>query len=222
MHDLTTLRSAIVAGNVGEALSAANAALAAGDGPAALVANGITPAMADVGSRFERHEFFLPDMLAAARATKRVFQVVRPLLAQGGAEPCGRVVLATVQGDLHDIGKNLVMAMLEGGGFEVIDLGIDVAPDRFVAAVHEYKPQIVGLSALLTTTLPGMKRTIEALSKAGLREHVKVMIGGAPATRHFAESIGADGYGENATVAVKLANKLLAAGDRTEVTMSHD
>ncbi len=223
MHDLTTLRSAIVGGNVDGALSAANEALAAGAGPAAIVADGITPAMADVGRRLEQHEIFRPDMLAAARATKQVFQLLRPLFKSNGVESGGRVVLGTVQGDLHDIGKNLVSAMLEGAGFEVIDLGVDVRPVRFVMAVQEHQPQIIGLSALLTTTLPAMKRTIDALCEAGMRERVKVMIGGAPASRQYAESIGADAYGENAIVSVRLARSLVESAEHSDRgAMTHD
>ena len=153
----------------------------------------------------------MPELLIAARATKEIFQVLRPLLAQAGAKARGHVVLGTVQGDLHDIGKNLVAAMLEGGGFEVTDLGVDVSPEKFIAAVQQKQAQIVGLSALLTTTLPAMKVAIDALRDAGIRERVKVMVGGAPVTKNYAESIGADGYGENAAASVELACRLIGA-----------
>jgi len=140
---------------------------------------------------------------------KGSLELIRPLLTQLGAEPAGRVVIGTVKGDLHDIGKNIVASMLEGGGFEVIDLGSDVAPDKFVAAVKERNANMVCLSALLTVTMPSMKTTIDALSAAGLRARVKVLVGGAPVTQKFAEQIGADGYGENAVAAVALARKLV-------------
>jgi 5-methyltetrahydrofolate--homocysteine methyltransferase len=138
-------------------------------------------------------------------------QILRPLLAQTGAKPQGRVVLGTVQGDLHDIGKNLVAALLEGGGFEVTDLGVDVSPEKFIAAVQDKQAQIVGLSALLTTTMPAMKTAIEAFGRAGIRERIKVMVGGAPVTKGYADSIGADGYGENAAASVDLARRLVGA-----------
>jgi len=142
---------------------------------------------------------------------KSAMELIRPLLAARGAQPVGRVVIGTVKGDLHDIGKNLVASMLEGGGFEVIDLGADVPPEKFVQAVEERNAQIVALSALLTVTVPAMKTTIEALKAAGLRDRVKVMVGGAPVTHKYAEEIGADGYGENASVAVQLARRLIGA-----------
>ena len=165
--------------------------------------------MDEVGRLYEAGEYFVPELLLSARATKEVFQLIRPLLAQKGAQPTGRVVLGTVQGDLHDIGKNLVAAMLEGSGFEVIDLGVNVSPAKFVSAVTEKQAQIVGLSALLTTTMPAMKTTLEMFQSAGIRDRVKVMIGGAPITPAFAEAIGADAYGENAAAAVGLARKLV-------------
>jgi methylmalonyl-CoA mutase cobalamin-binding domain/chain len=141
---------------------------------------------------------------------KGSLEMLRPLLAERGAEPAGRVVIGTVKGDLHDIGKNLVSSMLEGGGFEVIDLGADVAPEKFVEAVKERKANIVCLSALLTVTMPSMKTTIDALTSAGIREKAKVIIGGAPVTQQYADEIGADGYGENANVAVQIARRLVA------------
>src|SRR5512143_3668576 len=162
MHDLTNLRQAVFTGDAPGALAAARAALGAGVDPVSIVSDGISPAMGDVGRLFEEGEYFVPDLLMAARATKEIFTILRPLLAETGTKPRGHVVLGTVQGDLHDIGKNLVAAMLEGGGFEVTDLGADVTPQNFVAAVQQHKPQIVGLSALLTTTLPAMKIAIEA------------------------------------------------------------
>jgi 5-methyltetrahydrofolate--homocysteine methyltransferase len=169
--------------------------------------------MAEVGRLFEQGEYFVPELLISARATKGVFEILRPILARAGAQPAGRVVLGTVHGDLHDIGKNLVGAMLEGGGFEVTDLGVSVAPERFVAAAQEKGAQIVGLSALLTTTLPAMKTAIEIFKTAGIRGKVKVMIGGAPVTQGYADSIGADGYAENAAASVGLARRLVGVGE---------
>jgi 5-methyltetrahydrofolate--homocysteine methyltransferase len=208
MHDLSALRTAVIEGEVKAAVGAAHAALQAGVPPLELIGQGIGPAMAEVGKLFEEGEYFVPELLMAARATKEIFVILRPLLAQGGAEPMAHVVLGTVQGDLHDIGKNLVAAMLEGGGFEVTDLGVDVAPEKFIDAVKKKPVQIVGLSALLTTTMPAMKKTIEAFSAAGMRDQVKIMVGGAPVTRGYAESIGADGYSETAAASVDLARRL--------------
>ena len=179
--------------------------------PLDLISQGVSPAMAEVGSLFEEGEYFVPELLMSARATKEIFQIIRPLLVASGAEPAGQVILGTVQGDLHDIGKNLVAAMLEGGGFEVTDLGVDVAPEVFVDAVRKKQVQIVGLSALLTTTMPAMKKTIEAFREAGIREQVKIIVGGAPVTKNYAESIGADGYSENAAASVDLARRLATA-----------
>ena len=209
MYDLSALRQAILVGDATGALAAAGQALEQGVKPMEVVSEGISPAMKEVGRLFEEGEYFVPELLISAKATKEVFRVLRPLLAHAGAKPAGRIILGTVQGDLHDIGKNLVAAMLEGGGFEVSDLGVDVSSDMFIAAVRETKPQIVGLSALLTTTLPAMKNVIEALRAAGIRQGVKVMVGGAPVTQGYAESIGADGYGENAAASVDLARRLV-------------
>ena len=209
MHDFSKLQEAVLAGNSAAAVAAARQALSEGADPLDLVLHGISPAMAEVGRLFEAGDYFVPELLISARATKEVFVLIRPLLAKQGAQPTGRVVLGTVQGDLHDIGKNLVAALLEGGGFEVIDLGVNVSPEKFITAVADKKAQIVGLSALLTTTLPAMKTTLDAFRSAGLRDRVKVMIGGAPVTQSFADTIGADGYGENAASAVQLARRLL-------------
>jgi 5-methyltetrahydrofolate--homocysteine methyltransferase len=209
MHVFSKLQEAILAGNSAAAVAAARQALGEGADPLDLVLHGISPAMAEVGRLFEAGDYFVPELLISARATKEVFVLIRPLLAKQGAQPTGRVVLGTVQGDLHDIGKNLVAALLEGGGFEVIDLGVNVSPEKFIAAVADKQAQIVGLSALLTTTLPAMKTTLDAFRSAGLRDRVKVMIGGAPVTQSFADTIGADGYGENAASAVQLARRLV-------------
>ena len=209
MDQLSDLRQAILTGDTTAAAEAARAALTAGVAPVDVIAEGISPAMAEVGRLFEEGEYFVPELLISARATKEVFAILQPLLAETGAKPTGRVLMAAVEGDLHDIGKNLVGAMLEGAGFEVVDLGVDIPAPRLVLAVREAHPQIVGLSALLTTTMPAMKAALDALDEAGLRPEVKVMVGGAPVTQRYADSIGADGYGETATAAVNLARALM-------------
>lgn len=186
-------------------------ALAAGAEPLPLLNDHLMPAMNEVGRRFECNEFFVPELLLAARAMKASLELLRPILARTGAEPVGRAVVGTVKGDLHDVGKNLVASLLEGGGFEVTDLGVNVPPEKFIAAVREKNARIVGLSALLTTTMPAMKLTIDAFRDAGLRDQVKILVGGAPVTQRFADEIGADGYGENAPAAVSLARKCMAA-----------
>jgi 5-methyltetrahydrofolate--homocysteine methyltransferase len=173
-------------------------------------------AMDEVGRRFEANEYFVPELLIAARAMRGALDLIRPLLAESGAEPAGRVVIGTVRGDLHDIGKNLVAAMLEGGGFEVIDLGVDVPPEKFVAAAGEKEADIIAMSALLTTTMPGMKTTLEAIREAGIRDRVKVMVGGAPLTRAFADEIGADGFSDNASGAVRVARELVNGRQQQE------
>lgn len=207
MADLERLKEAVLAGDAATSRQITEEALKAGIEPLALLDQCLVPAMDQVGRRFECGEFFVPELLLAARSMKACLELIRPILSQRGAEPIGRVVIGTVKGDLHDVGKNLVASLLEGGGFEVIDLGVNVSPEKFVQAVRESKAQVVGLSALLTTTMPSMKLTVEAFQKAGLRDEVKILIGGAPITRRFADEIGADGYGENAPTAVSLARK---------------
>jgi methylmalonyl-CoA mutase cobalamin-binding domain/chain len=172
----------------------------------------MVPAMDEVGRRYEQEEYFVPELLLAARAMKGSLELLRPLLAERGAQPTGRVAIGTVKGDLHDIGKNLVASLLEGGGFEVIDLGADVPPERFIEAIQQKGVQVVALSALLTVTMPSMKLTIDALKDAGVRGGVKVMVGGAPVTQQYADEIGADGYSENASGAVAIARKLCGVG----------
>ncbi len=208
MAELDKLFAAIVNGDKNATLAITAAAVAAGLKPADLITEHMIPAMNEVGRRFERGEYFVPELLLSARAMKGAIAFLRPLLASGGLEPLARVVIGTVKGDLHDIGKNLVSSMLEGGGFEVVDLGTDVSPQEFVNAVNAHNATIVALSALLTVTMPMMKNTIEALQRANLRDSVKVMVGGAPVTQQYAESIGADGYSETATGAVTMARQL--------------
>jgi corrinoid protein of di/trimethylamine methyltransferase len=209
MSDLNTLYDAIVTGDSKLALAITQQALAEAANPVELVTKYMTPAMDEVGRRFECQDYFVPELLLSARAMKSALELIRPLLAAQGAEPTGRVVIGTVKGDLHDIGKNLVGSMLEGGGFEVTDLGTDNSPEKFVEAVRDRKADIVCLSALLTVTMPAMKAVIDALNTAGIRDRVKVMIGGAPVTRQFADEIGADAYGQDASVALALARQLL-------------
>ena len=210
MPDLQRLYDAILNGDAKAAAAVTREALDENMDPMDLVTKHMVPAMDEVGRRFECEEYFVPELLISARAMKKALELLRPLLAERGAEPVARVAIGTVKGDLHDIGKNLVGSMLEGGGFEVIDLGADVSPDKFVSAVKEKGANIVCLSALLTVTMPSMKTTIEALNTAGVRDRVKVLVGGAPVTAQFARDIGADGYGENATAAVALARQMVA------------
>ncbi|NLS93208.1 MAG: cobalamin-binding protein [Planctomycetaceae bacterium] len=209
MSDPAQLYDAILTGNAKQAEEVTNAALAAGVNPTELLGNYMIPAMDEVGKRFECNEYFVPELLIAARAMKTALQILTPKLAEAGTEAAGRVVIGTVQGDLHDIGKNLVASMLEGGGFEVVDLGVDVPASRFVEAAQEKNGTIVALSALLTTTMTQMKAVIEALEAAGLRGATKVMVGGAPITQQYADEIGADGYSDNASAAVALARNLV-------------
>jgi 5-methyltetrahydrofolate--homocysteine methyltransferase len=211
MAELNRLNQAILEGDAKTAASVTREALDAGVDPVVLIQKHMVPAMDEVGRLYEAEEYFVPELLLAARAMKASLELLRPLLAASGAEPTGRVVIGTVKGDLHDIGKNLVGSMLEGGGFEVIDLGADVAPDKFIEAIQTRGARIVCLSALLTVTMPSMKKTIEALKAAGVREQVKVLVGGAPVTPQFAEEIGADGYGETANAAVALARRFSGA-----------
>jgi 5-methyltetrahydrofolate--homocysteine methyltransferase len=211
MEDLKKLYDAILTGNFKSAKEITQQALAAGADPQAMVQQYMIPAMDEVGRRYEANEYFVPELLISARAMKASLEFIRPLLTASGAQPAGRVVIGTVKGDLHDIGKNLVAAMLEGAGFEVIDLGVDVSPEKFIAALNEKKAGLVAMSALLTTTMNSMKTTVEAIKAAGVRNNVKIMIGGAPVTEKYAEEIGADGYSTNANGAVALARKLVAA-----------
>lgn len=208
MAEVSRLYDAVVNGDAKTAAAVTQAALAQGMDPLALISGTMVPAMDEVGQRYECEEYFVPELLLSARAMKASMELLRPLLAASGAQPTGRVAIGTVKGDLHDIGKNLVAAMLEGAGFEVIDLGADVPPERFIQAIRERKAGVVCLSALLTVTMPSMKMTIEALKSAGVRDQVKVLVGGAPVTQQFAEQIGADGYGETANAAVQLARQL--------------
>ena len=183
--------------------------LADGMDPETLLYDALIPSLEEVGARFERGDFFVPEMLIAARAMQGALDILRPLLAETGAKPIGTFVMGTVKGDVHDIGKNLVNIMLEGAGFEVIDLGVQVAPEKFVEKILEHQPDIVGFSAFLTTTMPMFKANLNALQKAGLRDQVIVMVGGAPVTQEYADAVGADGYAPDASATVKRAKDLL-------------
>ena len=207
------MRQSIVDGDADRSSALAEQALAQGVAPLAAIDEGFVPGITYVGEQFAAGEMFLPDMMLAARAMQRAVDVLEPEMKRQATERhvLGRVVIGTVKGDIHEIGKNLVAMMLTASGFEVHDLGVDVAPERFVEAAREARADIVGVSALLTTTMTGQRTVVEALAAAGLRPGVKVMVGGAPVTRAWADEIGADGYGEDAVGAVTLARQLVGA-----------
>lgn len=210
MSDIAKLHDAILDGDAKTAVAVTEQALAENTDPHELLDKQMIPAMDEVGRRFESGEYFVPELLISARAMKAALKLIRPVLIASGSEPIGRVVIGTVKGDLHDIGKNLVASMLEGGGFEVVDLGVDIKPEDIISAVQNDGANIVGLSALLTTTMPSMKTVVDELTSAGLRDQVKILIGGAPVTQRYADEIGADGYSDTAVGAVALARKLVA------------
>jgi 5-methyltetrahydrofolate--homocysteine methyltransferase len=180
-----------------------------GMAPESMLYDALIPSLEEVGARFERGDYFVPEMLIAARAMQGALDILRPLLVETGVQQVGTFVMGTVKGDVHDIGKNLVNIMLEGAGFTVIDLGVNVPPEKFVEQVEEHKPEIVGFSAFLTTTMPMFKANINALQKAGLRDKVIVMVGGAPVTQEYADAVGADGYAADASTAVRKAKELI-------------
>jgi methylmalonyl-CoA mutase cobalamin-binding domain/chain len=196
-------------GNGPEVLGLTRQGLELGLGPETLLYEALIPALEEVGARFERGDFFVPEMLIAGKAMAGALEILRPLLAETGAQTIGKIVMGTVKGDVHDIGKNLVNIMFEGAGFEVIDLGVQVAPEKFLDAIREHQPDIVGFSAFLTTTMPMFKANINALEKAGMRSQVIVMVGGAPVTQEYADVVGADGYAADASAAVVRAKELL-------------
>ena len=184
--------------------------IALGMDPVTLLFDGLIPSLQEVGRLFEIGEYFVPEMLVAARAMQGAMTLLRPLMVDKGAKPLGKVVMLTVKGDVHDIGKNLCNIMLEGEGFEVIDLGVNVKPEVIVAAVQQHQPQLLGFSAFLTTTMPFFKSNLAALQEAGLRDKLRVMVGGAPVTQEFADQVGADGYAKDAGSCVRLAKRLMA------------
>ena len=208
MADLKALADAVINGDQNTALELTKAALEEGTAAKDVLDNGLIAGMDIVGARFKKNEIYIPEVLIAARAMKTAMKVLEPELVKAGVEPVGKLLIGTVQGDLHDIGKNLVAMMLKGAGFEVIDLGVDVGPEKFIEQVKAANAQLIGMSALLTTTMPGMEKTIKALKDAGIP--VKVMIGGAPVTQDYADRIGADGYAPDAASAVDLAKSLVA------------
>jgi methylmalonyl-CoA mutase cobalamin-binding domain/chain len=206
---LTELYDKTLTGNGPAVLELTRTGLSQGLGPETLLYEALIPALEEVGARFERGDFFVPEMLIAGKAMAGALEILRPLLAETGAETIGTVVMGTVKGDVHDIGKNLVNIMFEGAGFQVIDLGVQVSPEKFVDAVKTHKPDVVGFSAFLTTTMPMFKANIHALTKAGLRDQVIVMVGGAPVTQEYADVVGADGYAADASAAVVKAKELI-------------
>jgi 5-methyltetrahydrofolate--homocysteine methyltransferase len=206
--DLKEVYEGVISGKQNVVAEGVKAALDEGVAPGTILFDYLIPAMTEVGERFERNEFFVPEMLIAARAMQAGLGLIKPLLADSGIEAVGTVAIGTVKGDLHDIGKNLVSMMMEGAGFEVMDLGVDASPDKFVNAAKQ-GADVLAMSALLTTTMPSMKTTIDALVEAGIRDKVKVLIGGAPVTQAYADQIGADGYAPDASSAARKAKELL-------------
>lgn len=215
MTDQTLLEifNGIVAGNRVATAEKIRAAIDAGLAPEIVLERGMIEAMAEVGRLFGCGEYYVPEMLMAARAMQAGLDILKPYLVQANVQSAGKVVLGTVRGDLHDIGKNLVCIMLQAAGFEITDLGTDVSAEKFIAAIRTNNPQVVGMSSLLTTTMPAMQATMDALATAGLRGKVKVIIGGAPVTEEYARKIGADGYARDAGSAVELAKKLVAQSE---------
>jgi 5-methyltetrahydrofolate--homocysteine methyltransferase len=206
----STLAQSVIDGDLDTVLNEVQHCLADNVSPQDIMDQHLVRAMSEVGRLFEEGEYFVPELMISARAMQAAMKVLNPLLAESGAKKIGRVVIGTVKGDFHDIGKNLVAAMLEGGGFEVVDLGVDVSPEKFAEAVNERTGTVVAMSALLTTTMPQMKHVIEKLESDGLRNTSKIIIGGAPVTTEFAKMIGADGYSDNASAAVTLAKSFFA------------
>lgn len=211
MADLESLYEAILKGKLDVAKAVTTEAIAENVDPQLIINEYMSRAMEDIGKRFEEGKAFVPELLMAARAMKGAFDLLKPLMKGAASHRLGKVVIGTVKGDLHDIGKNLVASMLEGCGFEVINLGTDISSEKFITAIKENQAQILCLSALLTTTMNYMQEVIDALEKSGIRQEVKVMIGGAPVSESFARQIGADGYSDNANAAVTLAKSLLSA-----------
>ncbi len=207
MADLEALQNAVIKGDQNTAQEITTQALDEGMGPEDVLKNGLIAGMNIIGAAFKKNEVYVPEVLIAARAMKMAMEILEPKLIEAGVEPIGTVLVGTVKGDLHDIGKNLVLMMLKGAGFKTVDLGTDVAPDDFISAVKEHKTSIVGLSALLTTTMPMMEQTVQALADSGLG--VKVMVGGAPVTQEYADKIGAAGYAADAASAVDVAKAMM-------------
>lgn len=210
MFDYGELATALINGKAPVVKELTDKALSEGEKPQDVLNKGLVAGMSVVGEKFKNNEFYVPEVLIAARAMKGAMEVLRPRLAETGVEPVARIAIGTVQGDLHDIGKNLVAMMLEGAGFDVLDMGVDVKPEKFIETIKDTGVKVLGLSALLTTTMPAMKDTIQALQEAGIRNNVKIIIGGAPVTQNFANEIGADGYAPDAASAVDTAKQMLS------------
>jgi 5-methyltetrahydrofolate--homocysteine methyltransferase len=208
MADLQAIADALIKGQAPKVKELVSAAIAEGLKPGEILTKGLIAGMSVVGERFKKNEIYVPEVLIAARAMHAGMDQLKPLLAASGVKPKAVFAIGTVKGDLHDIGKNLVMMMMEGAGYQIMDLGVDVSPEKFVQAIKD-GAQVVGLSALLTTTMPSMKITIDAVKAAGLRDKVKILVGGAPLTQAYSDEIGADGYSPDAATAVDIANALI-------------
>jgi 5-methyltetrahydrofolate--homocysteine methyltransferase len=212
---LDELYEHVIDGEAQPTVALVNEGLGLGMDPLTLLFEAMIPALEEVGRLFEIGEYFVPEMLIAARAMAAAMDILKPLIAQTGAKPMGTFVMGTVKGDIHDIGKNLCNIMLEGAGFEVIDLGVNVSPARFIEAIEEHKPEVVGMSAFLTTTMPMFKTNIEAIVEAGLRDQVKILVGGAPVTQEYCDIVGADGYAPDASATVRLTKHLMGITEET-------
>ncbi|EHQ87582.1 cobalamin B12-binding domain-containing protein [Desulfosporosinus youngiae] len=210
MASYSELAQSVVKGNEGQVKEQVNALVAAGNNPMEIINEGLIAGMNIVGPRFKAGDMFVPEVLMSARSMAAGVEIVKPLIADGDMKSQGKVIIGTVKGDLHDIGKNLVGMMVESSGLEVVNLGVDISADTFVAAVKEHNPDVVALSALLTTTMANMKDTIEVLTENGLRDKIKIIVGGAPVSKEFADSIGADGFAPDAASAADLCKELIA------------
>jgi 5-methyltetrahydrofolate--homocysteine methyltransferase len=210
MMDTENFYKLLSEGKMEEVKKLTQEALNGGESPEVVLKQGLIQAMERIGVKFKNGEIYIPEVLIAARAMHAGMDVLKPILSKSNTPMVGKVVIGTVKGDLHDIGKNLVIMMFEGGGFEVVDLGVDVSPEKFVVAIEKHRPQVVAMSALLTTTMREMKTTLDAIVKAGLRNQVKAIVGGAPLTEKFAKEIGADGYAPDAASAVQVAKSLIS------------
>lgn len=206
---LSELKELVIKGDRNGSRAIVDELLSGGADAQEIIQTALVPAMDVVGEKFEKNEFFIPELLVGARAMENCMEVLQPLLEKDGVEPLATALIGTVKGDLHDIGKNIVISMLKGAGFSVVDLGKDVTPDKFASEIKKHNPQLLGLSALLTTTMRAMKDTIETIDKKGARGDVKIMVGGAPLTQSYADEIGADGYAADAAQAVRKARELL-------------
>jgi 5-methyltetrahydrofolate--homocysteine methyltransferase len=205
------LSTAVLEGDADKAHKLVERGLKQGLSPKEILDNGLIVGMDEVGARFKRGDMFVPEVLMSADSMASGMEILRPLLVESGAEMLGKIVMGTVKGDLHDIGKNLVSMLCEGAGFEIINIGFNAEPEKFIAAIKEHQPQVIGMSAMLTTTMRAMGQTIKAIEEAGLRDQVKVMVGGAPVDKEFADAIGADGYGSNAPSGADVAKQLVGA-----------